>query len=200
MTPEFLSCVQTALLSASYDNIILKAKQIICLESLYLKKDLLAFLPTGYKKSRSICSCKIRKFAYSAPPVHEKEKILQCSKVICHFGKFVGWCMIYQVNSQTRSQRSLSSSMQYYFFRVLLTFSNTDAISWVIGSFSKDDSDGNQDVKKAIGLLCKTTTLNVHHAFLYISSRSLHDYNVKLPNCKFYGGRKQARTNLFFSI
>ena len=59
MTLEFLSCVQTALLSASYDNIILKAKQIICLESLYLKKDLLAFQPTGYEKSRSICSCKI---------------------------------------------------------------------------------------------------------------------------------------------
>ena len=128
MRLEFLSCVQTASLSACYDNIILKAKQIICLESLYLKKDLLAFPPTGYKKSRSICSCKIRKFAYSAPPVHEKEKILQCSKVICHFGKFIGWCRIYQVNSQTRPQRSLSCSMQYYFFRVLLTFSNTHAI------------------------------------------------------------------------
>ena len=59
MTPEFLSCVQTALLSASYDNIILKAKRIISLESLYLKKDLLAFLPTEYEKSRSIYSCKI---------------------------------------------------------------------------------------------------------------------------------------------
>ena len=94
MRLEFLSCVQTASLSACYDNIILKAKQIICLESLYLKKDLLAFLPTGYKKSRSICSCKIRKFAYSAPAVHEKEKILQCSKVICHFGKFIGWCSV----------------------------------------------------------------------------------------------------------
>ena len=155
MRLEFLSCVQTASLSACYDNIILQAKQIICLESLYLKKDLLAFLPTGYKKSRSICSCKIRKFAYSAPPVHEKEKILQCSKVICHFGKFIGWCTIYQVNSQTRPQRSLSCSMQYYFFRVLLTFSNTHAIGWVIGSFSNDGSDGNQDVKKAIGLLRK---------------------------------------------
>ena len=59
MRLEFLSCVQTASLSACYDNIILKAKQIICLESLYLKKDLLAFLSTGYKKSWSICTCKI---------------------------------------------------------------------------------------------------------------------------------------------
>ena len=61
-----------------------------------------------------------------------------------------------------------------------------------LGSFSNDDSDGNQDVKEALGLLRKTTTLHVHHAVLYISSPSLHDYDVKIPisNCKFYGGRK----------
>ena len=68
------------------------------------------------------------------------------------------------------------------------------------GSFSNEDGDGNQDVKKAIGLLRKTTTLHVHHAFLYISLSSLHEYDVKIPNCKFYGGRKQATTNLFFSL
>ena len=61
-----------------------------------------------------------------------------------------------------------------------------------LGSFSNDDGDGNQDVKKAIGLLHKTTTLHVYHAFLYISLPSLHDYDVKMPNYKFYGGRKQA--------
>ena len=38
----------------------------------------------------------------------------------------------------------------------------------------------------------------MHHAFLYISLPSLHDYDVKMSNCKFYGGRKQATTNLFF--
>ena len=51
MALEFLSCVQKALLSAGYDDIILKVKQLICLESLYLKKDLVAVLPTGYGKS-----------------------------------------------------------------------------------------------------------------------------------------------------
>lgn len=51
MALEFLSCVQKALLSAGYDNIVLKVKQVICLESLYLKKDLVAVLPTGYGKS-----------------------------------------------------------------------------------------------------------------------------------------------------
>ena len=35
----------------------------------------------------------------------------------------------------------------------------------IIGSFSNDEGDGNEDVKKAIGLLRKTTTLHVHHAF-----------------------------------
>ena len=49
MALQFLSCVQTALLSLSYDNIILKVKQVICLESLYLKKDLLAVLLTGFR-------------------------------------------------------------------------------------------------------------------------------------------------------
>ena len=55
----------------------------------------------------------------------------------------------------------------------------------VLGSFSNDDGDANEDVKKTIGLLRKTTTLHVHHAFLYISLPSLHDYDVKMPNCKF---------------
>ena len=64
----------------------------------------------------------------------------------------------------------------------------------LVGSFSNDDGDGNKDVKKAIGLLIKATTLHVHHAFL------LHDLNVKMPNFTFYGGRKQATTNFSFSF
>ena len=72
---------------------------------------------------------------------------------------------------------------------------------WVkLGSFSNDDGDGIENVKKAIGLLRKTTTLRVHHAFLYISLPSLHDYDVKMPNCMFHGGRKQATTNLSLSL
>ena len=70
----------------------------------------------------------------------------------------------------------------------------------LIGSFSNDDGDGKEDVKKAVRLWRKTTTLHVHLAFLYISLPSLHDYDAKMPNCKFYGGRKQATTNLFFPL
>ena len=35
---------------------------------------------------------------------------------------------------------------------------------------------------KAIVLLSEPATLHVHHAFLYISLPSLHDYDVKMPN------------------
>ena len=31
---------------------------------------------------------------------------------------------------------------------------------------------------------------------MYIYLPPLHDYDVKMPNCKFYGGRKQATKNL----
>ena len=53
--------------------------------------------------------------------------------------------------------------------------------------------------QKTIGLISKTTTSHVHHAFLYISFLFLHDYDVKRPNFAFYGGRKQA-TTVFFSL
>ena len=56
----------------------------------------------------------------------------------------------------------------------------------------------NDTIKKAIGLLSKTTTLHMHHTFLYISLLSLHDYGVKLPNFTFYGGHKQATMVFFF--
>ena len=69
-----------------------------------------------------------------------------------------------------------------------------------VGSFSNDDGDGNENVKKAIGLLSKTTSLHVHHAFLYISLPLLHDYDVKMPNFTFYGGRKQTTTKFSFSF
>ena len=42
------------------------------------------------------------------------------------------------------------------------------------------DGDGNENVK-----ITKTTILHVHHAFLYVSFPSLHDYDVKMPNFTF---------------
>ena len=68
------------------------------------------------------------------------------------------------------------------------------------GSFSNDDVDGNENVKTAISLLSKTTSLHVHHAFLYISLPLLHDYDVKMPNFALYGGGKQATTKFSLSF
>ena len=39
--------------------------------------------------------------------------------------------------------------------------------------------------------MSKTTTLHVHHAFLYISLQSLHNYDMKWPDFKFT--REQER-------
>ena len=68
----------------------------------------------------------------------------------------------------------------------------------LIGSFSIDDGDGNENGKKVIGYISKTTTLHVHHAFLYISLPSLYDYNVKVPNFKFSRKREHKTTTFFF--
>ena len=67
-----------------------------------------------------------------------------------------------------------------------------------LGSLSNDDGDVNENGRNAIGLISKTTTLHVHHAFLYISLPSLHEYDVKMPNFTFCRGREHNTTTFFF--
>ena len=81
MALEFLSCVQTGLLSASYDNFILNAKWLICLESLYLKN---ICQPSCQQDTENLsrfarAQSAFRKFTYSTRAVHEKETIMQQS-------------------------------------------------------------------------------------------------------------------------
>ena len=58
-----------------------------------------------------------------------------------------------------------------------------------------------QERQKSHPLLSKTTTLLVHHAFLYISLPSLHYYDAKMPNFTFYGGRiKTSHDEIFFRL
>ena len=38
----------------------------------------------------------------------------------------------------------------------------------------------------------------MHHAFLYISLPSLYDYDLKMPNFTFCGGREHTTTTFFF--
>ena len=69
-----------------------------------------------------------------------------------------------------------------------------------MGTLRSNDADDNGNVKKTICLISKTTTSHVHHTFLFISFPFLHDYDVKMPNFAFYGGRKQATTTFYFSF
>ena len=47
----FLTCLHFAVINSLYSNVVLKPKQVICLEKLFLGVDVLAVLPTGYGKS-----------------------------------------------------------------------------------------------------------------------------------------------------
>ena len=47
----FLSCLEFAIRNSTYFNTILKPKEVICLEHLYLKRDVICVLPTRYGKS-----------------------------------------------------------------------------------------------------------------------------------------------------
>jgi len=76
-------------------------------------------------------------------------------------------------------------------------------LSWkTLGTLRSNDADGNKNVKKkkTLGLISKTTTLHVHHAFLCISLPALYDHDVKMPNFAFYGVHKQATTKCCFSF
>ena len=68
----------------------------------------------------------------------------------------------------------------------------------ILGSLGNDDGEVNENGKEGIDLISKTTTLQVHHAFLYISLPSLHDYDVKMPNFTFCRGREHNTTTFFF--
>ena len=59
-----------------------------------------------------------------------------------------------------------------------------------IGTLRCHDSNGNETVKKTIGLMSKKKLCTCIMLFCTFHLPSLHDYNVKMPNCTFYGGRK----------
>ncbi len=46
-TTLFLSCLKFAVLNSLYDEIFLKPKQVVCLESMYLQNDVMCVLPTA---------------------------------------------------------------------------------------------------------------------------------------------------------
>ena len=40
----------------------------------------------------------------------------------------------------------------------------------------------------------------MHHTFLYIALLFMHDYDVKLSICRFYGGGKHVKAKFSFSF
>ena len=67
----------------------------------------------------------------------------------------------------------------------------------LLGSLRCPYGDGNENVKKQLVKISKTTTLHVHHAFLYISLPSLHDYDVNYLISRFiYNVNKRRRIAL----
>ena len=88
-----------------------------------------------------------------------------------------------------------------WMLRVVLPLDGIQYVTFIsrhvprIRTIRSNDEDGNKNVqkKKPTGLISKTTTLQVHHALLYISF--LHDYDVKMPNFAFYGVRNKQRRN-----
>ena len=60
------------------------------------------------------------------------------------------------------------------------------------GSFSNDDGDGNEKVKKSDRLNRQNNNFvssTSHFSVLYVYLLSLHDYDVKIPYFTFYRGR-----------
>ena len=69
------------------------------------------------------------------------------------------------------------------FRKLFLRLGSRDFILGIqIRSLSNDEGDGNEDGKKAIGLDWQ----NVHHAFVYISLPSMHDYDLRRPYFTFH--------------
>ena len=106
--------------------------------------------------------------------------------------------LLRQLRSLMRSKHLLSEAIQAYIIPSedahqvncsKLKFK--DALFIILGTLWNYDGDGKENVKKATGLMSKTITLRVHHAFSYISLLSLCNYNVKWPSFKFTWERER---------
>ena len=89
---------------------------------------------------------------------------------------FAKYCLFLVCNSVRIGQNLLNEtpverSVLAYFANYHLSSSNRD--------FTKPRRQRQLERQKTIGLMSRTTTLHVHHAFLYISLPSMHNYDVK---------------------
>ena len=73
-------------------------------------------------------------------------------------------------------------------------------VKFTIGTLRCHDSYDNDNVKKVNRLNRQNNNSTRSSRFMYNTLPSLHDYDGKMPNFKFYGGRKQATTKFSFSF
>ena len=103
-----------------------------------------------------------------------------------------------------RKRKEVSLPSFYLLFTFLFSFPpetpHTQVTYTLLGTLRWHNGEDNENVKQTMGWISKTTTLHVYHAFLNISLPSPHDYDGKMPNFTFYGGRKQATAKFSFSF
>ena len=92
---------------------------------------------------------------------------------------------------QLEIQRFSNFKSVYFFIRFLSTVIEIN-LTIIIGSSNSDD--GEENGKKAIDFMGKTTTLYVTAAHLPL----LNEYDVKRPILTFYKGRKHRTTVFIF--
>jgi len=72
-----------------------------------------------------------------------------------------------------------------------------------LGIFRSNDTTATRKSKinkQTIDSQCKTTTVHVHHTFLYISLPFLLDYDVELPNFAFLMENVNKQRRNFISL
>jgi len=88
--------------------------------------------------------------------------------------------------------------MRFFSRAFSLPITPRDGVLRALGTLRFDNGDEN--VKKAIGSISKTTTLHVHYSlfvhFFAVTAR----LRRKMPSFTIQGGRKQATTRIFFSF
>ena len=109
-------------------------------------------------------------------------------------------------NNRTQSPALGNMKTSYLFYSlysILIGFSclkiTLPAVALSNRELKHDDGDGNENGKKAIALDKENNNFARASHFLHISLPSFHDYDVKLPNFTFYGGREYKTIFFFFS-
>ena len=89
--------------------------------------------------------------------------------------------------SLTRSCHNLSALIKW---EISPVYWNRSVVQFREFKIQRRGRQLERQKKKTIGLISKTTTSHLQQTFLFISFPFLHDYDVKMPNFAFYGGRK----------